>query len=658
MENLKFGTMNLPMTKLYQENPFPNLRRNSSELTKLQNPSPDDDMHIGYGKIDSILPYMMQDYYAEAPTAQELNTVTLENKFLKAVFLPQLGGRLWSLYDKEGKRDLIYTPKAIRLGDLALRNSWFAGGVEWNFAIPGHSPFTCSPLFCERITDKDTGLPAVRMYEWERKRQAWYEIIAYLPEDSRFLHVRMRIKNCTEEEAAVYWWSNIAVKETIHTRVLVDAQEAYVRDYAGNFVKEELPYIQHNDVSYSTRGVSSKDYFFKVSGRKFIAAPDESGKGLLQVSTDILKGRKLFLWGMSGGGRNWQRKLLGTHEAYIEIQAGLARTQSECLPMEAGGEWEWLELYGRMDADPELLHSPDWDTAKKEALRKVNELADVAYIEQELKRTKESLCGETGKILQYGSGWGALENLRREAAGIPKIEGVRFPQESISKSQVAWKMLLETGSFAPLQDTEEIPAELLTQEEWIPVLEKAARDNAYAWYHLGVMYYANQEDQKARDAFLTSLEKEENVWALRSLAVLEAMEGELEQAKTHILRANDLWKNCYWLLKDVYHILEQGQELAEFIPIYDSLPEDLKSNGRIRLMAANAYLIAEDLENCGAILENKFEVADLREGERQLSNLWTAYMEKRAAREGTEVEEYKIRHPMPYWLDYRMATEG
>ena len=36
----------------------------------------------------------------------QLDTQILENNYLKAVFIPSHGGKLWSLYDKKEKREL------------------------------------------------------------------------------------------------------------------------------------------------------------------------------------------------------------------------------------------------------------------------------------------------------------------------------------------------------------------------------------------------------------------------------------------------------------------------------------------------------------------------------------------------------------------------
>ena len=46
--------------------------------------------------------------------------------------------------------DETYTNDVIRFRNLAIRNAWFSGGVEWNCGIIGHSPFTCSAMYCAK----------------------------------------------------------------------------------------------------------------------------------------------------------------------------------------------------------------------------------------------------------------------------------------------------------------------------------------------------------------------------------------------------------------------------------------------------------------------------------------------------------------------------
>ena len=111
-----------------------------------------------------------------------------------------------------------------------------------------------------------------------------------------------------------------------------------------------VPYRDGVDITYPVHTRHAEDFFWKLrkNSRKFIGYVDENGYGLLQASTDRLQGRKLFVWGQGAGSRNWQRVLTkdGSDASYVEIQAGLAKTQYECIPMPPRTAWEWTECYG------------------------------------------------------------------------------------------------------------------------------------------------------------------------------------------------------------------------------------------------------------------------------------------------------------------------
>ncbi len=84
----------------------------------------------------------------------------------------------------------------------------------------------------------------------------------------------------------------------------------------------------------------------RKTSRKYIVNVDKNGKGLLQFSTGRLKGRKLFSWGSNAASDHWQEFLTKDAGRYVEIQAGLGKTQYGCIPMAPHTAWEWMECYG------------------------------------------------------------------------------------------------------------------------------------------------------------------------------------------------------------------------------------------------------------------------------------------------------------------------
>ena len=145
---LGFDKIILKSAELLKNNNIPDITSPENPLwfTCDESVSEDEKKNIGKGMITSVLPYKLQDSYNRDLKHREYPCAILENEYLKAVFLPTLGGRLWSLYDKKLGKDIVYKNDALIFGNLALRNAWFAGGVEWNVGVRGHSYFTCAPL--------------------------------------------------------------------------------------------------------------------------------------------------------------------------------------------------------------------------------------------------------------------------------------------------------------------------------------------------------------------------------------------------------------------------------------------------------------------------------------------------------------------------------
>ena len=97
-----------------------------------------------------LMPYLIQDNYLGSAEGC-LPTIQVENAALRATFYPTLGGRMISLYDKRGQRELLFDNPVLQFANLAIRNAWFSGGVEWNGPLYGHSLLTCSPVFAGMV---------------------------------------------------------------------------------------------------------------------------------------------------------------------------------------------------------------------------------------------------------------------------------------------------------------------------------------------------------------------------------------------------------------------------------------------------------------------------------------------------------------------------
>ncbi|HEY5159082.1 MAG TPA: DUF5107 domain-containing protein [Anaerolineales bacterium] len=620
-----------------------------------------------YGHLPNILPYSMQDGYSRIRHAREFRVAVLENDILRATFLLEFGGRLWSLFHKPSQRELLSVNPVFQPANLALRNAWFSGGVEWNIGTIGHSPFTCSPLFAARVNGPDK-TPVLRMYEWERIRQIPFQIDTYLPDGSPVLLVRVSLFNPHDYSVPMYWWSNIAVPERPATRVIVPASSAYRYTY-DRLKVVPIPQVEKVDISYPVNIRYSSDFFFHIpeGQRPWITALDADGKGLMQVSTGRLKGRKLFVWGMASGGRHWQEFLSVPGQAYIEIQAGLARTQLEHLPMPANTEWAWLEAYGFLEADSSAVHGLDWKRATVLTGSSIEKLIPRATLEAEFERGASFASQPPAKIFQRGSGWGALERLRRNFAGESPFcsEGLVFDDQSLGTEQAPWVDLLHKGKF-PLPSPDSEPSGTMVQREWSNLLEhsEGIGENWLALLHLGTMKYYQGDRVGARHEWERSQSLEVSPWALRNLAILDRDEKQFDTAATKYISACRIMPTLLPLALECGQFLIDAGYARQWLDLFSGFPDRIRDNARTQLLEAQAALIVGNLATVKDFFSRHPTIVNIREGEVSLAKLWFNYHAQRlSTAENIPIGEKlmaRVRQefPLPGHFDFRMADDN
>ena len=673
MTELRLEKLVIPGAEIGPENPLPALAAPVDSHSELEiDPSiPEEDReYIGYGRPPSCLPYRLQDGYSRERSPRAFRTAVLENEILRATFLLELGGRLYSLRHKPSGKELIEANPVFQPANLGIRNAWFSGGVEWNIGLVGHCPFTCSPLFAARV-DGPGGTPVLRLYEWERIRCVPFQMDFYLPEGSPLLFLRASIRNPNPREVPMYWWSNIGVTEAPGTRVIVPAEQSFTFGYQGSLSLAPVPARDGTDISYPTNSPGAADYFFRLPDGQWpwIASLGEDGQGLIQVSTDLLKGRKLFVWGMGSGSRHWQEFLSEPGRAYFEIQAGLARTQAEHLPMPAGAEWSWLEAYGMIEAEPAVVHGESWHEAVHAVESGIEELIPRAELAEEFSRGAALTARAPAELLQRGSGWGALEEERRRAAGEPAFSSSALPfdQATLGPEQAAWLKLLWDGQL-PEGDPSLGPESYMVQPEWRECLEgsiaRGGSDHWLGWLHVGIMRYHAGEKEPARQALETSLRACETPWALHCLATVARNEERWDEAADLLEQAMEMRPDLLPLAAQCGRALIEAERPERWLEWLERLPTAVLSSGRIVALKARALLAAGQFERVEEILAEAPLLSDLREGELSLSELWFGLHEQRLSRaEGCPVDEAlreRVRRefPPPYEIDFQMKADS
>jgi tetratricopeptide (TPR) repeat protein len=585
-----------------------------------------------YGNPRNLHPFREQNGYDRVTRPRELTAVVLENAHLRAVFLPELGGRLWELTDTATAKQLLHSPATIQLANLALRNAWFAGGIEWNIGTRGHSPTTCVPLHAAIVgaprdpSDGPSGGPsggrddrgeALRLWEFDRLREVVFQLDAWLPDDSLVLFVSIRVTNPNPHAVPLYWWSNAAVPQEPGSRVVAPAASAFATDY-GHGISRVVPTDDGGvDGTWPTANPRARDYFFDIplQHRPWILNSDSAGDGLAMVSTPRLRGRKLFVWGEGTGGRRWQRWLSPEGGEYAEIQAGLAQTQFEHLELPAGESWSWTEAYGNARVDPALAHSRRWGAAVDHCEERVEELIGSARLAAAHESAVRSMDAAPHQLVVAGSGWGALEGARRRRQGMPWIDesATPFARATITDEQTPWLSLLEGAGF-------EGAGSFVAGADWERLLA-AVEQNAATLAHRAVIEHAAGAEG-AETLYRESLGHAPTALAHRGLALLARGTGDASGALERYRLACALEPaNASLLIEAATAALELGAD-GTALQLIEACDESIADRGRIRMLWARACAGTGRPDEARAVLRAGIEVADLREGDNAMAALW------------------------------------
>ena len=256
--------------------------------------------------------------------------ITLENEYLKIELMPELGGRIYSAYDKRTGYDFFYRQHVIKPALIGMLGSWISGGCEFNWPCH-HRPGTFMPADV-RIEEHESGAVTVWMSENEPlDRMKGMVGICLAPGEARF-DTRVRIYNRTPARHSFLWWENAAVPVHPEYRLVFPPDVTYVQFH---YRKNVTGYPEASGVYNGIRMGSGTDislhgntrqptsYFCGSTKYDFFGGYDEKKRcGVIHVADRTVSvGKKMFTWAYSQLSESWEKALTDTDGAYAELMA-------------------------------------------------------------------------------------------------------------------------------------------------------------------------------------------------------------------------------------------------------------------------------------------------------------------------------------------------
>jgi tetratricopeptide (TPR) repeat protein len=271
-----------------------------------------------------IYPYTMLDDLTDRKEPQSYRAVYLENEYLKATVIPDMGGRLYSLYDKVNRREVFYRNHVVKYGLVGLRGAWISGGIEWNFP-DGHSVVTVSPVASTVLRDGAQSVTVV-VGDIDKVSGMHWEVALTLRRGEARLEQHVTLYNCSPLPHLYWYWANAAVPATVDMQFIYPMREV-VPHMKG--VVWSYPIHDGVDLSWYKNTREAASLFARQVHRNFFGAYYHgSDYGVVHVADfRQVPGKKTWTWGVAGDGLIWTGLLTDHDGAYNEIQAGRYETQ-------------------------------------------------------------------------------------------------------------------------------------------------------------------------------------------------------------------------------------------------------------------------------------------------------------------------------------------
>jgi len=298
-----------------------------------------------------VYPYPMQDHLSRTKVDRTYKALFLENEYLKVTCLPELGGRLHSVFDKTEQKEMFHYNKVIKPGMIAMRGAWISGGVEWNAGPQGHTVTCVSPVD-SLIGQNPDGSAYLQISDLEKSQRTQWTVRVTLHPGKAYLDERIRIFNPADAVSPYYFWNCTAFVNRPGTRFIYPMTLGTDHNGVTFF---SWPIHEGKDLSWLKNFETSASVFSVSCTFDFFGAYDvDMDRGIVQVADHReLSGKKAWTWGTWDFGQVSQKNLTDDDGPYIEVQSGPLPTQSDygmLLPRQeiSWQEW-WYPVHGLGD---------------------------------------------------------------------------------------------------------------------------------------------------------------------------------------------------------------------------------------------------------------------------------------------------------------------
>ncbi len=324
------------------------------------------------GSSGKVYPLPFTDRIAEKPVDRKWKAVWIENEFIRAMVLPEIGGRIHALQDKSNGYDLIYNQPVIKPALVGLAGPWMSGGIEFNWP-QHHRPATFLPTHFQ-IEEHPDGSKTIWCSDHDPMTRMKGMHGVCLHPGKAYLELKVRAYNRTPFVQTFLWWANVGTRVHEAYQSFFPPDVYYVADHARRSMSEyplckgvyygvdygkrgregipanevpsqfvpplcttsrvkrssSSPRYLPNDLSFYANIPTPCSFMCMGSKEDFFGGYDYLAQaGIIHYADHhIAPGKKQWTWGNHEFGYAWDRNLTdkdekGEYGPYIELMAGV-----------------------------------------------------------------------------------------------------------------------------------------------------------------------------------------------------------------------------------------------------------------------------------------------------------------------------------------------
>lgn len=284
------------------------------------------------GSSGKVYPHPITEKICDEKEDRTYNGIFLENRYLKVMILPELGGRVQMAYDKVKQRHFIYHNQVIKPALVGLLGPWISGGIEFNWP-QHHRPTTFKPVDFA-VQENNDGSITVWTHEFEAMSHTRGAAGFKLYPEKAYLEVEAKIFNPTYLPQTFLWWANPAVAVNDQYQSVFPPDVSAVFDHGKRDVSPfpiatgtyyKIDYSPGTDISRFKNIPVPTSYMAMESEFDFIGGYEhDTEAGLLHVADHhVSPGKKQWTWGNGEFGKAWDRNLTDEDGPYVELMTGV-----------------------------------------------------------------------------------------------------------------------------------------------------------------------------------------------------------------------------------------------------------------------------------------------------------------------------------------------